>query len=225
MLHHSFHGAETFWRSLVSTSRNAEWIIHITNKRECQCHSWCPRICPAYYWSPCNGCYGIYARKATEPTWLEEVCIFIVSTSTDDMLICLWAPRILVCDMPEEYEKLIIDFLSLLSCFKVQLTMLFVIRHSGSLPSEGWICNFEIVRLFRRSRVYWTRHCAIWLMWVSEQTRLRVSTHLNVSYESEMQSLLARHLRNWPWRHISQKTFVLVSRYMGQLWTPLDNLS
>jgi len=66
-----------------------------------------------------------------------------VLTSTEDRLTCLRAPRIIVCDLPEEHEKLIIDFssmfLPLLSCFKAQLTMLFVNRYTMSPPSEGWI--------------------------------------------------------------------------------------
>jgi len=73
---------------------------------------------------PTIGLTGMgYVHKASEPSWLEEVCIFVVSISTDDMLTCLQAPRILVCDLHEKYEKLKIDFSStllfLLSYLKV----------------------------------------------------------------------------------------------------------
>ena len=66
--------------------------------------------------------------------------------------------------------------------------MLIVNKNIRSLPSEGWMCNFEVVWLYHllcRNRVHWTRRWAIWSSWVSEQTRLQMSTHLNVSYESE----------------------------------------
>ena len=66
--------------------------------------------------------------------------------------------------------------------------MLIINKNIRSLASEGWMCNFEVVwlyHLFCRSRVHWTRRWAIWSLWVSEQTRLQMSTHLNVSYESE----------------------------------------
>jgi len=56
----------------------------------------------------------------TQSFWAKLVgrslCIFVVSISTDDMLTCLQAPRILVCDLPEKYEKLQIDFSSTLLC-------------------------------------------------------------------------------------------------------------
>ena len=93
------------------------------------------------------------------------------SISTDDMLTCLRLPSILVCDLPEKYEKLKTDFfstlLSLLACWKAQSTVLFVNRYARGLPPEGCICNFEIVwlcHLFRRSRVYWTQYgpCKYW---------------------------------------------------------------
>ena len=127
----------------------------------------------------------IYAMLLSQAGW-KSLCIFVVSTSTGDILTCLRAPRILVCNLPEKYEKLEIDFpstlLSLLSGFKAQFTMLFVNRHARSPPSEGWKCNFEVIwlyHLFRRSRVHRVR------CYGPEQTRLQLSTHMNVSYESE----------------------------------------
>ena len=66
--------------------------------------------------------------------------------------------------------------------------MLSANRHTRSLPSERWICNFKVVwlyHLFHRSGVHWTRRCAIWSLWVLQQMRPQVSTHFNVSYESE----------------------------------------
>ena len=66
--------------------------------------------------------------------------------------------------------------------------MLIVNKNIRSLASEGWMCNFKVVwlyHLFHRSRVHWTRRWAIWSLWVSEQTRVQMSTHLNASYESE----------------------------------------
>jgi len=64
-----------------------------------------------------------YAELLSQAGRKKSVYFFVVSISTDDMLICLQAPRILVCDLPERYEKLKIDFssmlLSLLSYLKV----------------------------------------------------------------------------------------------------------
>jgi len=59
----------------------------------------------------------MYAKLMSQDGWKKPV-----STSIDDVLTFLRAPRILVCDLPEKYEKLKIDFsstlLSLLSCLK-----------------------------------------------------------------------------------------------------------
>ena len=64
-----------------------------------------------------------YAKLLSQAGRKKSVYFFVVSISTDDMLTCLQAPRILVCDLPERYEKLKIDFsstlLSLLSYLKV----------------------------------------------------------------------------------------------------------
>jgi len=106
----------------------------------------------------------LYIRKVTEPSWLEEVCVFSMCWSA---LTTSW-PAGKVCfssTLP-----------SLLSYFKAEFTMLFVSRHTRSLPSEEWIRNFEVVwlhHLFRRSRVHWTRRCAIWSLWVWEWTILQ----------------------------------------------------
>ena len=107
----------------------------------------------------------------------KSLCIFRLCQSA---LTCLWTPRILVCDLPEKYEKLKIDFsstlLSLLRGLKTQFTMLSVNRHTRSLPSEGWICNFKVIwlyHLFHRSGVHWTSRCAIWSLWVFSRWGLR----------------------------------------------------
>jgi len=141
MLHHSFHGAKIIWTSLVNA-----WMADQGTQNNESLHyqsTWMPMSHPmsspllvSLEWVICTQSY-----------WAELVgrspCIFIVSISADDMLTCLQASRILVCYLPEKYEKLKIDFSStllyLLSCSKAHFTMLFVNRYTMSPPSEGWI--------------------------------------------------------------------------------------
>jgi len=68
-------------------AQNNESIVHVTNQRGCQCHSRCPHTCTAYYWSHW---YGLYVRSKLVG---KSLCIFVVSTRTNDMPTCLWAPH------------------------------------------------------------------------------------------------------------------------------------
>jgi len=140
-LNHSFHGAKIIWTSLVNA-----WMADQGTQNNESLHyqsTWMPMSLPmsspllvSLEWVICTQSY-----------WAELVgrspCIFIVSISADDMLTCLQASRILVCYLPEKYEKLKTDFSStllyLLSCSKAHFTMLFVNRYTMSPPSEGWI--------------------------------------------------------------------------------------
>ena len=102
MLYHSFYGAEIIWTSLV----NAWMADQGTQNHESSYQSMCPpTLSSMFLYVPSPLSFSLewvpWAIR-TQSFWAKLVgrslCIFVVSTRTNDMRTCLWAPRILVCD-------------------------------------------------------------------------------------------------------------------------------
>jgi len=64
-------------RSPQQVQSTPKWLIkerkitNSTSRRGCQCHSRCPRTCPAHYWSHWNG--YIYAKLLSQAGWRKSV--------------------------------------------------------------------------------------------------------------------------------------------------------
>jgi len=130
-LHHQGMLYQLSWgRDHLNKSRTPKWLIkehrimnHLTNQCVHQRYRRCFCTCPAHYRSHWNG-YYMYAKLLSQAGRKKSVYFFRLCWSA--LTICWLACKhlgILVCDLPERYEKLKIDFsstlLSLLSYLKV----------------------------------------------------------------------------------------------------------